>query len=339
MRHRTNLDIKDAACLHIVHILQHPTSRPITKSTQTTMVYAQKLDFSPLAAGKYGKSTQWSTQQHHQANEGKSGLEAERGQALGALRSLRSNKKRGAEEQCEMHYLVIKEKAKFMEDYVEREPTGARKRVEDAEAAVQQAQNDTRKPENAGLTNWEPWKTCQEMMVVVRDSLSDLAGSDGGEVGDNEVDEQIEQGHLGEDDEPGWVMGTITKTVQQHIERFGRSRWSLMNWHDRDGRTQPIHSVKKSRSTAHPNWGFQQSFNCKRIMMQWHLHRQRLERLRIVLTFSPEYRRSRMGPLDEEVVMLGYVLRSRSRTQIYPVLPQLQCLIHHSLRMWSLSTS
>jgi hypothetical protein len=73
MKQRTNLVIKDAACLHIVHILQHPTSRP-TKSTQTTMVNALKKNFSPLPAGKYGKSTKRSIQRHHhQANEGKSG--------------------------------------------------------------------------------------------------------------------------------------------------------------------------------------------------------------------------------------------------------------------------
>jgi hypothetical protein len=47
MSKRTNLDIKDAACLHIVHILQHPTSRT-TKSAQTTIVNAPKQNFSLL---------------------------------------------------------------------------------------------------------------------------------------------------------------------------------------------------------------------------------------------------------------------------------------------------
>jgi len=75
MSKRTNLDIKDAACLHIVHNLQHPTSRPTTKSTQTTMVNAPKQNFSPLPAGRYGKSTKRSTLRRHHANEGKSGLE------------------------------------------------------------------------------------------------------------------------------------------------------------------------------------------------------------------------------------------------------------------------
>jgi len=74
---RTNLDIKDADCLHVVQILQHPTSRPTTKSTQTTMVNALKKNFSPLPASNYGKSTNRSTWRCHQANEGKSGFEAE----------------------------------------------------------------------------------------------------------------------------------------------------------------------------------------------------------------------------------------------------------------------
>jgi len=38
-----------------------------------------------------------STQQHHHANEGKSGFEAERVQAVGPLRSLRSKKKLAAD--------------------------------------------------------------------------------------------------------------------------------------------------------------------------------------------------------------------------------------------------
>jgi len=93
----TNLDIKDAACLHIVHNLQHPTSRPTTKSTQTTTVNAPQTDCSTLPVGQYGKSTQRSTEQYYHANEGKSGLEAERVRALGALRSLRSKRKLEAE--------------------------------------------------------------------------------------------------------------------------------------------------------------------------------------------------------------------------------------------------
>jgi len=83
------------------------------------MVNAPKKNFSPLPAGKYGKWTKQSTHQHHQANEGKSSLVAERVRALGALRSLRSKKKLVAEKRQEMHFLSNEEKEKWIEDFVE----------------------------------------------------------------------------------------------------------------------------------------------------------------------------------------------------------------------------
>jgi len=220
MSKHTNFDIKDAPCLHIIHTLQHPTSRLTTQSTQTTMVNAPKKNFSPLPAGRNGKSTKRTTQRRHQANEGKSGFEAERVRALGALRSLRSKKRLAAEKQQETHFLSNEEKEKWIEDFVERETAWARKRVEDAEAAVQQEQDDMTHAELVGLTTRKPEKTFEEMLIAIGDSLSDLASSDDGEDGEDEDDEETEQGKLSEDDEPGWVMGTITKTVQQRMERF-----------------------------------------------------------------------------------------------------------------------
>jgi len=184
------------------------------------MVNVPKKNFSPLPAGKYGKLTKLSTKWCHQANEGKSGLQAERVGALGALRSLQSKKKLAAEKQPETHLSSNEDKEKWIEDYVERETTGARERVEDAETAVQQKQEDTRKAETVGLTNAHPEKTFQEMMVAIGDNLSDLASSDDGEDDDDEDDEETEQGQLSEDAKPSWVMGTITKTVQQRLERF-----------------------------------------------------------------------------------------------------------------------
>jgi len=63
-----NLDIKDAACLHVVHILYHPTSRPTTRPTQDTMVNAPKMNLSPHPAGNYGQSMKESTPRRHQLN-------------------------------------------------------------------------------------------------------------------------------------------------------------------------------------------------------------------------------------------------------------------------------
>jgi len=87
--------------------------------------------------------------------------------------------------------------------------------------------------EIVGLTFREPEKTVEEMLVAIRDSLSDLASSDNGEDGDDEDDEETEQGNLSEDDEPGWVMGTITNTVLQRMERFRQKQMKL------DELTQP----------------------------------------------------------------------------------------------------
>jgi len=156
------------------------------------MVNAAKKNFSPLPSTRYGISTKRSTQWRHQANEDKSGLEAERVRAVGALRSLRSKKKLAAEQRRETHFLSNEEKEKWIEDYVEREIAGARKRVEDAEAAAQQKQDDMMHAEIAGLTSWEPEKPFVEMLVAIGDSLSDLASSDDGEDGEDEDDEETE---------------------------------------------------------------------------------------------------------------------------------------------------
>jgi len=184
------------------------------------MVNAPKKNVSPLPAGRNSNLTKRSTPRRHQANEGKSGFDAEGVRALGALRSLRSKKKLAAEEQRETHFLSTEETDKCIEDYVERVTAGARKRVEDAQAAVQQEQDDMTHAKVAGLTSRKPEKTCEEMLVAIGDSLSDLASSNHGENGADEDDEDTEQGKLSEDDELSWVMGTITKTVQQGMERF-----------------------------------------------------------------------------------------------------------------------
>jgi len=73
----------------------------------------------------------------------------------------------------------------------------------------------------------EPEKTFEEILVAIGDSLSDLASSDDGEDREDEDDEESEQGKLNDDDEPGWVMGTITKTVQQRMESFRQKQMKL----------------------------------------------------------------------------------------------------------------
>jgi hypothetical protein len=104
------------------------------------------------------------------------------------LCSFRSKKKLLAEKQHEMHFLSNEENEKWSEDYVERETAGARKQVDDAEAAIQQDQDDMTHAEMVGLTSREPEKSFEEMLVAIRDSLSDIASSDNGEDWEDEDD-------------------------------------------------------------------------------------------------------------------------------------------------------
>jgi len=83
IRH-TNLDIEAACCLHAAHISQHPTSSSSRMSTQNTIVNAPKKNISPLIASNYGKTTNHTTLQHHQANDGKCNLEGEMVWVFGA---------------------------------------------------------------------------------------------------------------------------------------------------------------------------------------------------------------------------------------------------------------
>ena len=140
---------------------------------------------------------------------------------------MQSKKKLAAQKEWEMHCLSNEEKEKWINDYVERETAVSRKRVEDAETAITQQQEDTTKAENVGLTTGEPEKAFHEMMVTIGDSLSYLASSNDEEDGEDEDNEDTEWGKLSEDDQPSWVMGTITKMVQQCMERFQQKAMML----------------------------------------------------------------------------------------------------------------
>jgi len=101
------------------------------------------------------------------------------------------------------------------------------------EATVQQEQETMKPTELAGLTNREPEKTFAEMIVDIGDSLSDPGSSNNRDDEEDDDDEETEQHSLREDDELGWVMGTITNTVLQCTERFRQKQIEL------DELTQP----------------------------------------------------------------------------------------------------
>jgi len=199
------------------------------------MVNAPKKNLLPLPAGKYGKSTKHSTRRRHKLNQGKRGLEADRVRALGALRSLRSKKMLAAEKRRETHVLSNEEREKWIEDYVERETAVARQRVQDAETAIMQEQEHMGNVEQGRSTTTKPEITFEEMLNAIGDSLSDLASSTDEEDGEDEDDDEEDTGHgkLSEDDEPGWVMSTISKMVKHRMESFQQRQMKL------DQLTQP----------------------------------------------------------------------------------------------------
>jgi len=106
---------------------------------------------------------------------------------------MRSKEKLAAEKRRETHFLSNEEQEQWIEDYCDRETAGARKRVDDAEAPVQQEEDDMKHAEIVGLTNRESEKTFGKMMVAVGATLSDLASSNNGE--DVEVEDDKETEH------------------------------------------------------------------------------------------------------------------------------------------------
>jgi hypothetical protein len=71
------------------------------------------------------------------------------------------------------------------------------------------------------LTTREPKISSEVIMIATRDSLSVLACSENEEEDGEDVhDEFSKLGKLSVDDEPSWVVGTISKRVLQRMERF-----------------------------------------------------------------------------------------------------------------------
>jgi len=79
-----------------------------------------------------------------------------------------------------------------------------------------------RNAEHAGLRITKPEIQFEEMLNAIRESLTDHASSNDGEEGEDkdDVEHNPELGKPSEDDEPGWLMGTISGTGQHRMERF-----------------------------------------------------------------------------------------------------------------------
>jgi len=192
------------------------------------MVNAPKRTLSALLAGTYCKSTKQSKWWCDQVNEVKSVLEAKWVRALVSLRSSRSTKKLAPEKNWETHFSSNEGKEQWSEDYVERETAVGRKRVEDAETAIKQKQEDMSNVEMAGLTTRKPEKTFEDMPNAIGESLRDLACSeDEVDEEDEEDDEDTAQGKLSVDDQPSGMMAMISRTVQHRMERIWPKQMNL----------------------------------------------------------------------------------------------------------------
>ena len=112
---------------------------------------------------------------------------------------------------------------------MERESAVASQPVQDAEAAIMQDLKDMTTSERMGATTRTPETTFEDMLNAILNSLSDLASSDNEQdaedEGDDEEDTQL--GKLSDDDEPGWVMGTICKTVLHRMESIWQKQVRL----------------------------------------------------------------------------------------------------------------
>ena len=114
---------------------------------------------------------------------------------------------------------------------MERETAVARKRFQDAQTAMMQEQEHMVNVEKGLLTTTKPEITFEEMLNAIGDSLSDLASSEHEEDVEDEDDDEEDtvHGKLSDDDEPGWVIGTISKTVQHRMESFRQMQLRLKN--------------------------------------------------------------------------------------------------------------
>jgi len=92
-----------------------------------------------------------------------------------------------------------------------------------------QEQEHMRIVEKAQSTTTKPETTFEKMFNAIGDSLSDLPSFSDEENGEDKDDdeEDTELGKLSEDDEPGWVMGTIPKMVQHRVESFWQKLMKL----------------------------------------------------------------------------------------------------------------
>jgi len=119
--------------------------------------------------------------------------------------------------------------------------------VEDAETMIEQEQEDWKNAEKAQLIIRKSDNAFQEVLDAIWDSMNDLRSSENEEDVENTEDiaEDIELANLSEDDKPGWVIGTISKTVQHQMRSYQKSWKNLMNCCNQDREMRVTSSVRE----------------------------------------------------------------------------------------------
>jgi hypothetical protein len=112
---------------------------------------------------------------------------------------------------------------------VDRKTAVARKLVQDPETAMIHEQHHMGNVEKGCLTTTQPEISFEEMLNAIRDCLSNLECSEDVEYRKQQDDDEDDTGHgkLSEDDEPGWVMGTILKKQQHRIKSLGQKQMKI----------------------------------------------------------------------------------------------------------------
>ena len=84
--------------------------------------------------------------------------------------------------------------------------------------------------ESMEVTTRKPGRTLEEMLNGIGDGMSDLARSDDEQDVEDQKDneEETELSKLSDEDESGWVMGTMSKTLQHRKESFRQKQIRLV---------------------------------------------------------------------------------------------------------------
>jgi hypothetical protein len=157
-----------------------------------------------------------------------------------------------------MHCVSNDEHEKWIEDYVEKETTAARKKVQVTETVIMQELEDMATSDNAGATARKPETMFDGMFNAIPDGPSHLASSNDEQNGEGEEDNEEDTGlgKLSDDDNPGWVKGTISDTLQHCIEICPQKRIWLHELTQPGWGMQQTTTISEIQSMGQPNSRF-----------------------------------------------------------------------------------